>query len=223
MSRAAVSLCAGGNSVPPACDNDDAHAYELMRRAICHRDDDAWSAVVARYTRMVQGWVRQYPGGPRPDEDDARVNRAFERFWRAIGPDRFDRFVNLAALLAYLKMCAMTVVLDEVRATRHQRQVSLDRLLAEDAEFGGAAAPDDLEADVASRFSGRAVWRLIESALPQPTDRLLVYLSFVAGLPPAAIAQRYPTQFPTAADVYRRKALVLERLRRAPALKELAR
>jgi DNA-directed RNA polymerase specialized sigma24 family protein len=34
------------------------------------------------------------------------VNRAFERFWRALPPDRFADLPTLAKILEYLKRCA---------------------------------------------------------------------------------------------------------------------
>src|SRR6266498_2757729 len=62
---------------------NDARDYELLRRAISERDDDAWAAVLERYTRLVRSWVRQHSTLlEHSGDEDARVNRAFERFWR---------------------------------------------------------------------------------------------------------------------------------------------
>jgi hypothetical protein len=200
--------------------DEDARDYELLRRAICERDDDAWSAVVERYTRLVRSWVR-HSGVDHPSEEAARINFTFERFWRAITPDRFAGFTNLAALLQYLKLCAGTVTLDEARAAKRRPASSLDALLAANPDLPCPRAADDPASEVFSAIGADEVWSAIEKELPHPADRLLVYLSFVSGLAPAAVCARYPHVFPSVAELYRRKANILERLRRSPAMRAL--
>ena len=201
-------------------EDDESAAYELMRRAICNRDDEAWYDIVVRYERLVRSWVRQYNASADPADEAGFVNRAFVRFWRALGPEKFARFKDLSALLGYLKMCAASVVLDDRRAAQRHPSVSLDSLMA-DSVFQGPSARDDPSGEVDSRIAGDLAWATIERALPAAEDRLLASLSFVEGLPPAAISQRYPHVFPSAQDVYRRKALVLDRLRRSPIIQAL--
>jgi DNA-directed RNA polymerase specialized sigma24 family protein len=215
--RPESTLVARG-SVATACDDDTAQ-YELLRRAICERDDAAWAAVLQRYERLVRSWVRLQNATADPRDQAAYVNRAFFRFWHAIGPTRFADFKDLSALLGYLKLCAASVVLDDRRSAQRHPTVSLNSLMDDsDHAFQGPSAPDDPGAEVFSRMSERLLWALVERILPAPADRLLASLSFVDGLPPAAISRRHPDLFPTAQDVYRRKAQVLERLRRSPAL-----
>jgi DNA-directed RNA polymerase specialized sigma24 family protein len=204
-----------------AAADDEPSAYDLMRRAICDRDDDAWQGILERYERLVRSWVRQQNAATNPGDEAAYVNRAFTRFWQAIGPHRFADFKDLSALLGYLKLCAASVVLDDMRAAQRHPSVSLDTLMT-DTVFQGPSAPDDPSHEVYSRLSGDLVWATVERVLPAAEDRLLAALSFVEGLPPAAICQRYPQVFPTAQDVYRRKALVLDRLRRSPIIQGLA-
>jgi DNA-directed RNA polymerase specialized sigma24 family protein len=201
--------------------DDEKAAFELMRRAICERDDLAWNGIVVRYERLVRSWVRQYNAAADPNDEAAYVNRAFARFWQAIGPQRFSSFKDLSALLGYLKMCASSVVLDDRRAAQRHPSVSLDTLM-QDNVFQGPSAPDDPSGEVYSRLSGDLIWATVERVLTAAEDQLLAALSFVEGLPPAAISERYPHVFPTAQDVYRRKALVLDRLRRSPIIQALA-
>lgn len=203
---------------------DDTRDYALLRRAICERDDDAWAAVLERYSRLVRSWVRQHPSLPeQPGDEDARVNRAFERFWKAVTPEKFADFATLASLLQYLKLCAGTVGLDEVRAVSRRPAVSLDHVL----ELGGASdlpsltARDDPEREVLDDEGAHLVWTLVERELHSESDRLIAYLSFVGGLTPAAIHAGYPEVFPTVMEVYRRKAHIVERLRRSAALRAL--
>jgi len=197
--------------------DEDARDYELLRRAICERDDNAWFAVVERYTRLVRSWVR-YSGVDHPSDEAARVNHTFERFWHAITPERFEGFATLAALLQYLKACAGTVTLDEARAAKRRPASSLDALLAANPDLPCPRSVDDPASEVFSAFGAHEVWSTIERELPNLADRLLVYLSFVAGLAPAAVCKKYPEVFPSVADVYRRKANILERLRRSPTM-----
>ena len=200
--------------------DEDARDYELLRRAICERDDTAWFAVVERYTRLVRSWVR-YSGGDHPSDEAARINHTFERFWHTITPERFEGFATLAALLQYLKACAGTVTLDEARAAKRRPASSLDALLAANPDLPCPRSVDDPASEVYSAFGAQEVWSTIERELPNLADRLLVYLSFVAGLAPAAVCKKYPEVFPNVADVYRRKANILERLRRSPAMRAL--
>jgi DNA-directed RNA polymerase specialized sigma24 family protein len=201
---------------------DDARDFALLRRAICERDEIAWVAVVERYTRLVRSWVRQHPSiSDHQGDEDARVNRAFERFWRAVPPERFENFANLASLLQYLKVCAGTVTMDEVRSASRRPAVSLDRVLEDNPDFPCPRAADDPAAEVLEDEGARAVWALIERELPAPADRRLAYLSFVAGLTPAAIHAHHPEEFGSVVEVYRRKATILERLRRSRALRAM--
>jgi DNA-directed RNA polymerase specialized sigma24 family protein len=201
---------------------DDARDLELLRRAICDRDDDAWAAVLERYGRLVRSWVRQHPALlEHLGDEDARVNRAFERFWRAVTPERFAQFPNLASLLMYLKMCAGTVALDEVRSASRRPSVSLDTLLDDNPDFPCPRAHDSPEREVFEVEGAQIVWALIERALPHESDRLLAYLSFVAGLTPACVHAQYAHLFSSVREVYRRKATILERLRRSAALRAL--
>src|SRR5207253_1350564 len=68
----------------------DEYRHELFRRAICELDEHAWQAVVDHFRGLVLANVKRHPWTAGRNEDEYWVNRVFERFWRAIGPDRFD-------------------------------------------------------------------------------------------------------------------------------------
>ena len=57
--------------------------------------------------------------------------------------------------------------------------------------------------------------------LDDEAERLVVYLSFVLDLKPAAIHGRHPGRFGSMADVYRVKRNALDRLRRSPEIRAL--
>src|SRR5437763_15100906 len=102
---------------------------------------------------MVLAWVRRHPAAATTGEDDDYwINRTFERFWRAIGPDRFDHFPGVADLLTYLKTCAHSVLLDEVRARKQAQFEPLPEAAEDEDEPIGVA-------DVAvSSLVGRELW-----------------------------------------------------------------
>jgi hypothetical protein len=189
--------------------SDDRYCLELLRRAICDRDSAAWEVVLAQYRSLVLAWVRQHPASHSlAEEGDYWVTRVFERFWMAIGPDRFGSFGQLAAVLRYLKMCVHSVLLDEARA---QAAAPTDRLDATDADYADHA---DVEAEVLGRVNGRDLWAAIERALSDPGERRVIYCSFALEMKPAEIHERQPDLFPTVAEVYRIKRNAIDRLRR---------
>ncbi len=195
----------------------DSFCLELLRRALVERDQAAWDAVFAQYRGVVLAWVRQHPAGSAVREDDEYwVNRSFERFWSAVGPERFALFPNLATVLRYLKLCAHSVLLDAVRALGPQPAVPL----TEQAVAGGAAGwVVDAEALAASEAAAQELWGAIDAELHDEAERLVARLCLVLDLKPREVYERHPDRFADVADVYRVKRNLLERLRRSPAIR----
>jgi hypothetical protein len=195
--------------------HDDSYCLELFRRAIVERLNDAWEAVVVQYRGLVRDWIWQHSLAATIDDHDDLATRAFERFWAAIPADRFASFPHLPGLLRYLKLCVFHALVDE---TRSQRTWHDHRAASELADEVEAERVDDMVLDDVGQAT---LWQSIESALPEPAERLVIYLSCVMGLKPREIARRHSQVFPTIDDVYRRKRLALERLRRDPSLRSL--
>jgi DNA-directed RNA polymerase specialized sigma24 family protein len=191
---------------PAAPDGGDALA--AFRRAIVEGDPDAWRALHARYHGLVRAWLARHPLAGRAGDLDDLATRAFERFWRAVGPAQVEAFPSLAAALGYLRRCAVAALLDEARAERARAA----RWAAGELADGIGGAPAD-EA-VLDALDAAAVWRAVAAALPDPLDRRVIELAYAAGLRPGEIARRDPAAFPEVAAVYRRKRQALERLRR---------
>jgi hypothetical protein len=197
--------------------SDDQYCRELFRRAVCEREQMAWDAIVTQYRGIVLAWIRQHPASAAAQEDDEFwVNRAFERFWMALGPERFALFPDLRSLLKYLKLCVHSVLLDGVRARHATRLEPLEQAPAERTAEGA-----DIEALAVGRLAGGELWQAIEAALPDESERLLIYLSYALDLKPRQIQERHPALYPTVADVYRIKRNVLDRLRRSDELRRL--
>ena len=61
------------------------------------------------------------------EEADYFINRAFEKMWLALSPERFGGFPDLKSLLRYLQMCVHSAVYDVVRKTgREVAEIDID-------------------------------------------------------------------------------------------------
>jgi hypothetical protein len=193
--------------------------FDLFRRAICEQDQTAWATIVEQYRGLLLATIHRQPMAAQLGEDDAYwVNRALQRFWCAIGPERLAQFPGLPAIVRYLQLCATSVVMDELRARRRWRCVALES--AEEEEVSAITA--DHADQVVDRLDAAALWATVQDALPDRTDRLVARLSFVGALSPGEIFARHPERFATVNEVYRRKRNLLERLRRDPRLQRSA-
>ena len=190
---------------------NDTFCFELFERAIVRRDEEAWAMIVAQYRGIVLAYVGQHSIATAVREpDDFWVNRAFQRFWSAVGPTRFAQFPDLPALLKYLKLCVHSVLMDEARARRGGLPTSLEGLPT------APPAPDSAERSVVGKVAGAQLWDAILSELQDEPERVVAYLSFTRDLKPGEIFDRHPGLYAGVADVYRVKRNVLERLRRSP-------
>jgi hypothetical protein len=200
--------------------SNDRFCLELFRRAIIHRNDDAWVCIYQQYAPLVLTWVTQHQSAtPLLGQDGSAplVNAAFAKFSQALTPVKMSNFDTLAALLKYLKMCVHSVVADEVR-TRQSRQYeeALDLIEHEPSS-------DDPADDVISNLSAHYLWQIIQEELHREDERLLIYLVYVQGMKPGEISSQHRQYFSTVDDVYRIKRNVLERLRRNRRLQSLFR
>ncbi|MBV9328173.1 MAG: hypothetical protein JO352_31035 [Chloroflexi bacterium] len=191
-------------------ERDDAYCFEIFHRAVVDRDDAAWEAIVAQYRGIVLAYVGQHTAATVLREtDEYWINRAFQRFWGAVGPQRFGQFPDLPSLLKYLKLCVHSVLMDEMRARRAASASSLDDVPE------AVPARTNAENTVVGELSGQQLWDAIIREVQDEAERKVVLLSFARDLKPSEIAERHPDLFATVADVYRIKRNVIERLRRS--------
>jgi hypothetical protein len=195
---------------------DDSYCFELFELAVARRNPDAWEAILAQYRGIVLAYVGQHAAARTLHEsDDYWLNRAFQRFWLAVGPERFAQFHDLPALLKYLKLCVHSVLLDEIRARRAGTLTSLDELPET------TPAPHDAERGAISSLAGQQLWELIMAEVHDEAERKVAFLSFARDLKPAEIFSRHPGLYENVADVYRIKRNLVDRLRRNPAIRAL--
>jgi len=189
------------------------YCFELFRRAIAERDQDAWTQLVTQYSSLVLAWILRHPARASVgEEDEFWLNDAFRRFWQATRAKQFSDFGNLPGLLAFLKMCAHSAIMDGARRQPPLPVGSLDKILEEGGE--------EPFADQTGQPLPEELWEAITRTLPDESERLVVYLRFGLGLSPRDIPRREPGHFPTVADVYRVYRNALDRLRRADEIRQ---
>jgi DNA-directed RNA polymerase specialized sigma24 family protein len=179
--------------------------YEVFRRAILHRDEDAWTTIHTRYRTLLIAWTSRCAAQMYTHEGAADLaDQAFARAWFALTPERFAAFPTLAKLLSYLHVCVTTTVIDYARA-----QASGERLRQ---ALPGRGAPTPEQVVLAS-FDRAALWQMAIELAETPAERVVLIESFVNGEPPRAILMRHPQLFVDITAVYNAKRNLFTRLR----------
>jgi len=187
--------------------------YDLFRRAIVERDEDAWAETAARYRPLLAAWASRCSASATIAEQYGDLaDQAFARAWSALSPARFAAFPNLAALMGYLRACVTSTVIDYARS-------ELSRERAETAiEAGEADTPEQI---VMEQFDRQEVWRIAEQVSTSEQERVALRESFIYDLRPRAILMRHPDLFDDVMEIYAVKRNVLERLKRCAELRQL--
>lgn len=197
---------------------DARYCLELFRRAIVERNQRAWELVYTQYSPLVSGWVERNSAFPSSGEETQFfVNRAFEKMWVAVTPDRFGRFPDLKSLLRYLQMCVHSVVLDQMRVAEQAELRAEADLASVEGEPGDTTSEDQALA----RLQGQELWDQINQRLHSKKERRVMYGSFVLALKPREIYAGAKDTFTDVREIYRIKENVLARLRRDSELKKL--
>lgn len=196
--------------------HDASYSYELFRRALVDRCEQAWEHIYTHYSPLVESWVRRSGAFASSGESsEFFVNSAFLRFSRAIGPERFDSFPTLASLLHYLQLCAGCVVIDSVRAQ------SWAEVLPEEALTFGRVPQTSPDEEAMERVHREEFWEYINTQLNDAAERAVVFNSFVMGMKPSDIYNQHPELFSCINDVYNVKRNVLGRLSRNQELRQM--
>lgn len=197
---------------------DTRYGYELFRRALVERDEVAWEKVYVQYLPLVNGWIRQHSLFAQSGEEAQYfANRAFERMWRAMTPDKFKRFPNLKSMLRYLQLCVQSVIVDNARRAGRAFENELD----ESRSYDHRPSDSVIEGQVIDHLQNQALWRIVSKRLQNEKERHAVYGCFVLNLKPREVCIRFHDVFDNVNEVYRVKQNVLARLRRDPDLIDL--
>lgn len=189
-------------------DSDPRYCYELLRRAIFERNQQAWTLFYNQYRPLVASWVLRHPAFVQSGEEvQYFVNCAYEKFWSAMSPQKFGNFVDLKSLLRYLQMCVHSVIVDQIRQAEHSA-LSLN-LETTHGDSGGAL----------DRAAREEFWRWLEPRLHSDKERQVIYGSFFMELKPRELYAEFRQVFRDVGEVHRVKENVLARLRRDPELR----
>jgi hypothetical protein len=200
-----------------ASQND--YCFEVLRRAIVLHSQAAWGCIHAQYRALVAGWVQKHSVFAVCDEEvDFFANGAFARFERWCTPERFARMGGLPQLLAALKACIHSEIMDYQR--QHGALVVHNPLNEESEESSGvtAVAPHTTIIDLETRAD---FWRLIKERLQTQQENVLVEYDFVLGYKAREILVLRPDIFTDIQDIYRVRDNLIRRLRRDLALRRL--
>jgi DNA-directed RNA polymerase specialized sigma24 family protein len=198
---------------------DPRFCFELFRRAVLEHDQRAWEMIHHQYHPLVLNWVQRHSLLSAVDEEAAYfANRAFEKMWGVLSPQKFNQFPDLKSILRYLQMCVHSVIVDYARRGEQT-------ILLEDSEREPVVLHDprqsSLEEKVFTRRQATELWQWINEHLKDDKERAVIYGSFVLDLKPAEMLETYTHLFRDVREIYTTKENVLARLRRDSSLKEL--
>ena len=197
--------------------NDPRYCFELFRRAILERSQEAWELVYAQYHALVLKWAALHPAlSATVEEPQYFVNRAFEKMWLSITADKFVCFPDLKSVLRYLQMCVHSVIVDSARRAEQSRVEA-----STEEEYESREQCPSVEAQVLERMQRQALWESLNSRLRNEKERRVIYGSFILNLKPQELHAAYGETFQDIEEVYRIKQNVLDRLRRDQKLFEL--
>jgi hypothetical protein len=180
--------------------------FELFRRAILERDEQAWAEIHARYRPLLIAWAYRSSASLSAGEwcDDI-ADQALARAWSALTPESFAGFSTLSRLLSYLRSCVASTVIDCARAqAANQRAQSAIRM-------DTAATPEQI---VLAGIDRAELWRMALGLTANHAERVVLVESFAFNLPPRIIQSRHPQLFADIAEVYSAKRNLFARLHR---------
>jgi len=197
--------------------HDPRFCFELFRRAILQRNERAWDRVYGQYQPLVAGWVERHSMFAAADEEvQYFMNRAFEKMWRVLTPEKFTDFPDLKSLLRYLQMCVHSVIVDAVR--RQEQTQPLDDVRQSALQHTGG---QPVEERVLGRVQREELWSLLLERLKDEKEEKVLYGTFVLGLKPSQLYDEFQETFANVNEVYRVKENILARFRRDQDLLDL--
>jgi DNA-directed RNA polymerase specialized sigma24 family protein len=191
----------------------DCEGYDLFRRAIVERSDEAWGTIYMHYRPLLLAWSRQSRARtPSGEAAEDLADRALARAWAALTPERFAEFKSLPALLGYLRTCVTATVIDSSRV-----EITRDRAYQK-LESRGVPSPEQIVVDEAARA---ALWEVIAPLVASEREYIVLIESYVYTMAPRQILARYAGDFDDVNDVYAAKRNLLNRLLRSRDLQRL--
>jgi DNA-directed RNA polymerase specialized sigma24 family protein len=200
--------------------SDPRFCFEIFRRAIGQKDNQAWECLYLRYGKLVAGWVERHPlSGVVEEDTELLVNQAFEKMWSVINPEKMANFHDLKSILRYLQMCVHSVLTDLARAS--EKSYRLDEFEEQGERLHPAEPAPGVEEGVMEQSGAAALWTMMKERLKTEKERRIIYGTYILALKPAELCELYPGTFKDVQEVYVVKNNLIERLRRDADLKAL--
>jgi DNA-directed RNA polymerase specialized sigma24 family protein len=198
--------------------NDPSFCFELFRRAILLHDQHAWEFVYQQYLPLVAGWIERHSLFLALNEDkEYFVNRAFEKMWTHLTPEKFALTNSLSAVLGYLHKCVNSVIVDAMR--KRERDAIMKE--QDDQVLERQASNDESpETKVLNQDMVKKLWGMLQERCKNEKERAIVYGSFVLALKAKQVYSEYRGVFRNVQEVYRVKENLLARLKRDQELVE---
>jgi hypothetical protein len=163
---------------------DDRYCFELLRRALLNRQEDAFSHIFTIYQSQVLAWVQRDSRFAQSGESaEYFANQALSTFYFAVRGEKFARFPTLQNALAYLKMTTHSVV---SQFLRDHAPTTYD----EDDELLQTGSQDPA---LEQRLDAQALWERICQLLPDQRLRHLAHCVFVQEMRPREIVRAFPS------------------------------
>jgi len=182
--------------------NDPQFCFELLRRALAEGVSEAFTHAYRIYERQVLIWVYSHSAFVQTGESaDFFARSALSTFYFALRGPKFDRFPSLSQVLAYLKLCVHTAIMQYLRDQQPEKTTLLD-------DLGDIADTPDL----GNRADAAELWEHICRLLPDERDRLLARCVFLQDLKPRQIVGAFRAKWSSEREV----SVALYRIRRTP-------
>lgn len=197
--------------------HDPRYCFELFRRAILEQNQQSWELIYRQYQPLVSGWIERHSSFQSTGEEkDYFVNRAFEKMWQVMTPEKFNQFSDLKSVLRYMQMCINSVIMD------HNRKKE-ETVLWDDAPKSILHKTDQTE-NVERRImiseQQQALWQSLNQRLKNEKEQKVIYGMFVLALKPREILTEFKGVFKNANEIYQIRANVIDRLRRDQEFRE---
>ena len=192
-------------------DHDPRFCFELFRRAILLKNEMAWNRIYSQYERLVRHWVERHQVYPTSGEEaQFFMNRAFEKMWVGLTPEKFEGFDDLKSILRYLQMCVHSVMVDYVRQKEFKNIIDP----IDDMPLMQPKSDANPEWETGIEMERQAFWRWLKEHLKDEREECIIYAMFVLAMKPREVVENFQDIFSDVKEVYRVKENLINRLRR---------
>ncbi|MEM7129101.1 MAG: hypothetical protein AAF702_22405 [Chloroflexota bacterium] len=204
--------------------SDNSHeqfCFELFHRAIVEKSEQCWSAIYQQYHQLIYGWLKSYVDNQpslRHIVIDEIVQTVFMNFWRAYTAEKLAKANGMASVMRYLKTCAGTAILQEIRKSKREKNQVGSVLPIDESEFVSIPSSHSTERTVHQRLDEKQIWEIVDGICHDERDQVIARLSLVSNLKPKFILEKHPDLFKDVKEIYTRRQNLKERLERDTAL-----